>query len=314
MLIFRDYSDIPEDFRSSVITIGNFDGVHKGHQFIINKVVETSKAIGSMGGVITFHPHPRRVLYSDTKFEKLTFIERKVQLIKELGVDFILLLNFTHGLSCFTPEQFVRDILVNKLKIKLVIVGRNFFFGRDRSGDIATLKFLGERYGFEVEPIDPIVDRDGVVISSSRIRELLKEGKIEEANQMLGRPYELEGKVVKGEGIGKELGFPTVNLKGIRVLIPKRGVYGGYCIIEDRVYKSAIHIGERPTFNKPLSIEAYIIGFSGNLYNKWLRLHILKRIRDQIRFNTIEQLRAQIENDVRRIESEIKIKDIRRER
>lgn len=299
MLIFRDRTDIPEKFRSSVITVGNFDGVHKGHQYIIRRVVEKARAIGSMGGILTFHPHPRKLLSSpEIKYKRLTFIERKVQLIKELGVDFIFLLNFTNEIKELSPEQFVKEILVERLKVKLVIVGENFFFGKDRTGDTLTLRLLGDKYGFEVEVVNTIRINEEFIVSSTAIRKSIEEGEIEKAILFLGRPYELEGKVVRGEGRGKQFGFPTINLGGLRVLIPKEGVYGGYCEIGKRRFKAAIHIGRRPTFNSPLSVEAYIIGFEGYLYDKWLRLYLLKRIREQKKFESVEELKRQIETDI----------------
>jgi riboflavin kinase/FMN adenylyltransferase len=248
--------------------------------------------------LLTFHPHPAKVL-SKQKIELLQTIEQRLDEIKKSGVQMTVVMSFDHKLSQITAERFIRILIVQKLKAKKVIVGENFRFGKNREGNVEKLHGWASRYGFSIQSIPPVVVQRSVV-SSSLIRKLLHLGEIEEANMLLGRPYEIEGTVVKGKSRGKRLGYPTANIHPLNDITPQ-GVFISKVEIGSHIYPSITHVGSKPTFNeKDIMIESYIIDYSGSLYQKKLRVLFLKKIREEIKFDSAEALSLQIKNDLRK--------------
>ncbi len=264
------------------IALGVFDGVHLGHI----KVIERAHR------VITFHPHPNKGAHL------LTTLPERQDLIQNLDV-----IPFNSRIGELTPEEFVRDILVKRFRPKTVLIGDDYAFGYNRSGSAKTMEELGRKYGFEVEII-PEVDSKGTPVRSSRIRHLLSEGKVNDAAELLGRDYSLSGKIVRGKGIGRTLGFPTVNVHVDKdKLIPMPGVYSGYCVVNNTLHTCAISIGERETFGKEhtVIVEAFLLNFKGDLYGKRITLFFEKFIRAQKKFKSAKALQQQIKKDIVRV-------------
>lgn len=291
-------------YKNPVIIIGAFDGIHIAHKKIILNAKKEAEKVKGITVVLTFDPHPLKVLKRDTSLKLLTTVSEKIEILKKLNVERVVIINFDRNFSKISAEEFIRKILVEKLKVAKVVVGRDFRFGKNRAGDVKFLEEKGKEYNFEVKKIEKISLKDKRV-SSSLIRSLLKKGKIEEANEFLGYNYFISGKVVKGDRIGRILSFPTANiLTSADKLLPKDGVYAGYVYIKDSKYKAAINIGFSPTFSKKeRKVEVYIIGFKGNLYFKNLRVEFLKRIRGERKFKSEKQLIQQIKKDVEKIKS-----------
>ncbi len=299
MSIIRDLSELKKPLKNPVLTIGNFDGVHKGHLALFNKVKEVAKEIKGTSVVMTFYPHPIKVLGNKDGPPLITPIEQKLSLIKKAGIDIILCLPFTKEFAKISAKEFVEKILVEKIGVRCVVVGYDFAFGKGREGDISFLKEMGKRFGFDVIVIEP-VSINGTVVSSTKIRELVQEGRIDETKILLGRNYQIEGIVVKGKDRGaKILGYPTANLNLIDELTPKKGVYAVRVYVEDKVYDGVANIGYNPTFgDKSFSVETHIIGFKGNLLGKKIRVEFVKRLRDEKRFKDPKELSLQISKDI----------------
>lgn len=292
----KSLKDIPSPPDNCAVAIGNFDGVHLGHQKILHVLIEDAKKNNLFPLLLTFHPHPAKILVK-RKIELLQTIEQRLDEIKKSGVQMTVVLSFDHNLSQITAEEFIRTIIVQKLKAKKVIVGDNFRFGKDRDGDVAKLHELASRYGFSIQSIPPVTVQ-GSVVSSSLIRKLLHKGEIEKANMLLGRPYEIEGSVVRGKSRGKRLGYPTANIHPLNDIAPP-GVFVSKVGIGSQIYPSVTHVGSKPTFNeKDIMIESYIIDYNDSLYKKKLRVFFLKKIREEIKFETAEALSLQIKNDL----------------
>lgn len=300
MKVFTNLEELPQ-LQDLVITQGTFDGVHQGHEKVLKSVVERAKSQGQASMLLTFYPHPRLVVNpGDNSLRMLSTIEEKRALIAQTGIDYMLVLPFTSEVSKYSPEQFVKEILVDRLRIKTIIVGYDHRFGFNRGGNLETLKTLGETYGFDVSEI-LANEIDNIAISSSRIRKCLLEGKIEEANELLGRKYSFSGLVVHGQKIGRTLGFPTVNIQldDHYKLIPAPGVYAVVAYLGDQHYKCAMNIGFRPTFGDfGMTIEGYLLNFSGEIYGSTLKFEVISRIRPEIKFNNIEELKHKIREDV----------------
>ena len=291
-----DYDQI----KDSVVTIGTFDGVHLGHQKIIKRLVAIAHAEQLQALVLTFFPHPRMVVQKDSSIKLINTIDEKADLIQDLGVDHLVVKAFTKDFSRLTALEYVRDVLVNTLHVKHIIVGYDHHFGRNRTANIKDLKEYGAFYGFKVTEIDAQEVGD-VAVSSTKIRTALKEGAIIEANQFLGYPFMLNGSVVKGKGLGKTIQFPTANLKieESYKLIPKKGVYLVHALIENELVYGMLNIGTNPTVSaaNTLSVEVFFFNFNKNLYDTELSIHILDRIRDEIKFTDLEALKVQLERD-----------------
>jgi riboflavin kinase/FMN adenylyltransferase len=294
----KNLKDIPTPPDNCGVAIGNFDGVHLGHRKILEVLINDSKVNNLFPLVLTFHPHPSRIL-ANRKLELLQTIEQRLNEIKKSGIQMTIVLSFDHNLSQISAEEFIRTIIVQKLKAKKVIVGENFRFGKDREGDVAKLQGLASRYGFSIQSIPPVTVESSVV-SSSLIRKLLYQGEIEKANSLLGRQYEIEGTVVRGKSRGKRLGYPTANIHALNDIAPP-GVFITQVGIESQKYPSVTHVGSKPTFNeKEVMIESYIIDYDNSLYKKKLRVFFLKKIREEIKFETAEALSIQIKKDLQK--------------
>lgn len=291
-----DYDQI----KDSVVTIGTFDGVHLGHQKIIKRLVAIAHAEELQALVLTFFPHPRMVVQKDTSIKLINTIDEKADLIQDLGVDHLVIKAFTKDFSRLTSLEYVRDVLVNKLHVKHIIVGYDHHFGRNRTANISDLKEFGAFYGFKVTEITAQEVGD-VAVSSTKIRSALAEGAIKVANQFLGYNFMLNGIVVKGKGLGKTIQFPTANLKieESYKLIPKKGVYLVQSIIDAKLVYGMLNIGTNPTVSdaNELTVEVFFFDFNQTLYGTVLNIQFLDRIRDEIKFSGLEALKAQLEQD-----------------
>tara|TARA_R100001369_G_scaffold48565_1_gene75134 strand:- start:102984 stop:103922 length:939 start_codon:yes stop_codon:yes gene_type:complete len=285
--------------KPTVITIGTFDGVHAGHKKIIEKLVNTAKLSNMESAILTFFPHPRMVLQNESDIKLINTIEERTQILKSFGIDHLIIHPFTHQFSRLTALEFVRDILVNTLNAKKIIIGYDHRFGRNRTADINTLKQFGKQFDFEVEEIGQQEIED-VAVSSTKIRKALLEGKVEKANRYLQQPFMLTGTVVKGKGLGKQFGYPTANLKIAEnyKLIPKNGVYIVRSIIEDIPYFGMMNIGTNPTVGgKEQTIETYFFMLDEDLYGNKLQIEMLARIRDEKNFDSVEDLKRAMKQD-----------------
>jgi riboflavin kinase / FMN adenylyltransferase len=283
----------------TVITIGTFDGVHAGHQKIIERLVATARMSELESAILTFFPHPRMVLQKESGIQLIHTIEERKQILEKSGLDHLVVHPFTHQFSRLTALEFVRDILVNRLKAKKVIIGYDHRFGRNRTADINTLREFGERFGFEVEEISQ-QDVEDVAVSSTKIRKALMEGRVERANNYLQHPFTLTGTVVKGKGLGKDFGYPTANLhiEEDYKLIPKNGVYVVRAQIDEVPYYGMMNIGTNPTVGgTEVTIETYFFLLDKDLYGKKLQIEMLTRIRDEKNFDTVDALKRAMKQD-----------------
>ena len=285
--------------RKTIITIGTFDGVHLGHQSILKKVVEAKENNTYESSLLTFFPHPRMVLQQDTSIKLLNTIDEKAELLDKFGIDNLIIHPFDAAFSNLSAEEFVKEILVDRLNIHKIIIGHDHRFGKNRSADINDLISFGKKYGFEVEQINAH-EIDEIAISSTKIRKALMEGNIKLANQFLGYSYFISGKVIEGKKIGRTLGFPTANIQinESYKLLPKNGVYIVSSEINDILYFGMMNIGNNPTLGEnEQSIEVHYFDMSENIYNKKLKISILEHIRDEQKFNSLTELQAQLEKD-----------------
>lgn len=283
----------------TVVTIGTFDGVHVGHQKILERLVNAAKAGNLESAILTFFPHPRMVLQKDAGIKLINTIEERKQILAKSGVDHLIIHPFTQQFSRLTAREFVRDILVHKLRAKKVIIGYDHRFGRNRTADINTLREFGREYDFEVEEISK-QDIEEVAVSSTKIRKALLAGEVEKANRYLSYPFSFSGVVVKGKGLGKEFEFPTANLeiKEDYKLIPKNGVYVVRSEIEGEEVFGMMNIGTNPTVGgTEKTIETHFFDLDRNLYGKYLIIELLTRIRDEKKFDSVENLKLAMQQD-----------------
>jgi riboflavin kinase / FMN adenylyltransferase len=298
----------PDDSRPAwlvhpVLALGNFDGLHRGHLKIVERVRRGAAEHGGTPMAMTFDPHPSRIVRPDKAPPLLMSKAQRLEALDRAGIAAVAVVRFTTELSHWDPETFVRTVLVDWLRVSEVWVGANFLFGHDRSGNFSTLRTLGQRYGFRADKIDPVRYKE-FVVSSTRIRRLVAEGRMDEAGALLGHPYYIDGTVVAGKRRGRELGFPTANLQTENELLPPNGVYATTTTIDGVVHASLTNVGVRPTFGdtvKPI-IEAYVLGFNGDLYGRPVRLGFVQRLRDERKFEDVDALRTQMEADRRRAE------------
>jgi riboflavin kinase / FMN adenylyltransferase len=297
------YPDDPRPPRwvQPVLALGNFDGIHRGHIKIIERVRRVAAERGGTSLVLTFDPHPPRVVRPDKAPQLLMTLDQKIEALAKAGIHGVAVVSFTHELSRWEPETFVKNVLVDWLRVAEVWVGADFLFGRDRSGNFSLLRALSGQYGFRAEKIDPVRYKE-FVISSTRIRRLVSEGRVDEASALLGHHFYIDGTVVRGAGRGAELGVPTANIATANELIPPHGVYATTAAVRGVVYPSVTNIGVRPTFEaaSPTVIEVHLLGMTVDLYDQPLRLGFVQRLRDERRFPDVDALKAQIEADVRR--------------
>lgn len=299
MKIYRSLNDFVP-LKNAVVTIGTFDGVHIGHQKIIARLTETAAQIGGEVVLLTFFPHPRMVLFpDDNDLVLLNTLEEKIKLLEKYGVRHLLVYPFSKEFSRTSSTEFVRDILVNKIGTKKLVIGYDHHFGRNREGSFNELLELSSLYGYEVEKI-PEQDIDDVAVSSTKIRKSLLSGDIKTATAFLGHPYSITGKVVKGKQIGRTLGFPTANIhvEEKYKLIPANGVYAVNVEINTRLLKGVLSIGNRPTFdNGERSIEVHIFNFNEDIYNSSLSIYFNGFLRPDLKFDSAETLKSQMLQD-----------------
>ncbi|HEV2864626.1 MAG TPA: bifunctional riboflavin kinase/FAD synthetase [Pyrinomonadaceae bacterium] len=300
MRLFHGYENA-EIARPTVLTLGVFDGLHLGHQLIVTTVVERARASGAVPTVITFDPHPRAVLHPESAPPLLQTLDQKVEALGVLGVEQTIVIRFTPEFAHVRAEDFLTDVAHERLHAKEVYLGKGFAFGRGREGNIELLRAVSQRLGFRAEEV-PEVRLRGQRISSSRIRQLLLAGRVNLARRMLGRPYGVEGRVVRGAERGRTLGFPTANLQPQNRVIPSRGVYVTATLIEGAWRRSVTNVGVRPTFEGAAepSIETFVMDWGGDLYGDVVRVRFLRRLRDERRFSSVEELKRQIDADVAR--------------
>jgi len=287
--------------RPTVLTLGVFDGLHLGHQKIMRTVVERASAVGAVPTAITFDPHPRAVLHPESAPPLLQTLDQRLANFEVLGIEQAIVIRFDREFAAQPAEDFLYQTVHDRLQAKEVYLGKGFAFGRNRGGNIDLLRKLGGELGFFADEV-PEVQLRGQRISSSKIRDLLDQGRVNLVRRMLGRPYGVEGVIVRGDRRGHAIGFPTANLRPHNRVIPKFGVYATATLVEGTWRRSITNIGIRPTFGKDLepSIESYIFDFVGDLYGDVLRVRFLHRIRSELKFNGIVELKAQIERDTRR--------------
>ena len=298
MNIYHSYQDF-QSKKLSVVTIGTFDGVHIGHQEIIKKLVANAKSNEGESVILTFFPHPRMVLQKSNQVKLLNTLDEKIELLTKSGLDHLIIEPFTKKFSRLSALEFSRDLLVNGIHAKILVIGYDHHFGRNREGNFEQLKEYGSTYGFEVHEI-PAQDIESIAVSSTKIRRALEEGAVAKANQYLGYNYMLSGDVVKGKALGRQYNYPTINIK-IKEdykLIPKSGVYVVDTVINNEHFYGIMNIGKRPTLNgRRKTIEVHLLDFDENLYGKSIRVHLLKRLRDEQKFASVEHLFSQIKKD-----------------
>lgn len=292
------------------LTQGTFDGVHIGHQKILKQVVEEARNAGGESVLLTFYPHPRLVLYpDDNDLKLLTTIEEKVELISELGMDYMIIMPFTKELSRLRADEFVRDILVEKLKVSKLIVGYDHRFGRNREGGLKEMEVFAETYGFQLEEI-PSQDIDHSIVSSTKVRKALLDGDVQVAKAYLGKPYTITGEVEKGKQLGRIMGFPTANIRvsSSFKLIPQNGIYAVWVWHNEIKYGGMLNIGENPTFDhKDWSVEVHIFDFSNEIYGDILHIEFVTKTRNEIRFVNSSELRTQLDKDEKEIRAILEI-------
>ena len=286
--------------RGSVLAIGNFDGIHLGHQAILKEATGRAAKNGAVATALTFEPAPLKVLRPEVAPRKLSTNDQRLEWFRVVGVEAAVVMPFTIELSKLSPEEFVEQILVRELKVRAVLVGENFRFGHKQAGDTNLLRVLGKRFGFEVVSIAPI-EAHGEVVSSTLIRREIADGEVTQAGRLLGRPFVLTGEIVSGTGTGSKFTFPTLNLRPEQELLPAQGVYITRTLLEGETQsrRSVTNIGIRPTFNgHALTVETHLLDFSGNVTAKKMELRFWKKLRDERKFNGPEELRAQIAKDI----------------
>ena len=286
-------------FKKTCAAIGIFDGVHRGHQYLIQQMLVTARRLGVQPIVITFFPHPAHVLRPDLTLGYLTSLADRFQYLNDLGVTACLVVHFNRSFARIQPQKFIKDILVKKCGVQAVFVGEDFRFGKDRSGDIALFQRLSRQYGYEMHAV-PAFKQGRVIISSTRIRQLVGEGKLIEAARLLGRGVSISGAVVKGSKRGKGLGFPTANIAYKADILPPQGVYVVWALLGTKRYPGIANVGTRPSFekqNSQLHLEVHILDFSRNIYGKRLEVVFLKKVRNEKKFSSPQQLVLQIQKD-----------------
>jgi len=298
--VHYNLSDFP-NLSFPVVTSGTFDGVHLGHQTIIARLKELSLKFDGQSVVITYHPHPRLVLQpNNTELELLNTLPEKIARLEQLGVDHLLIIPFDSTFASLTSEDFIRKILVDVVHTRKLVIGYDHHFGKNREGCFDHLVEYGPKYGFDVEEI-PAQDIDQVAVSSTKIREALRKGDIQAANHYLGYAYPFNGKVMKGRQLGRKIEFPKANLEIVpnRKLIPANGVYAVNVIVNNAIFNGMMNIGFRPTVSdeKVRTIEVHIFDFDNDIYEKEIKVRMITRIRDEIRFNGIDELREQLKKD-----------------
>lgn len=291
----------PPRWMSPVLALGNFDGLHRGHQKIIERIRRSAADRGTTALVLTFDPHPPRVVRPDKAPPLLMTMPQKLAALDKAGLHGAAVVRFTEAFSRLTPEQFVRQVLADWLRVSEVWVGADFLFGHERAGTFSVLRSLGAQYGFRAEKIDPVRYKE-FVVSSTRIRRLIAEGRVDEAGALLGHHYAIDGIVTRGAGRGRTLGFPTANLSTDNELVPPTGVYATAAELHGTRWPAVTNIGVRPTFESSgaVVVETHVLGLAADVYDARLSLSFIQRLRDERKFADVDALREQIAADVRR--------------
>lgn len=299
MEIIYGLEALEKPYPNTVLTIGNYDGVHLGHQKIISTVVKKAAEIHGTSMVMTFEPHPVKVIAPERTIHLLTTTDEKARLIEEMGINILLLINFNREFSSMLPDDFIHEVLIKRLNVKEVIVGDQYTFGRNKKGTIDLLKKQGKLLGFGVQAIRNVTVQ-GNIVSSSAVRSLIQKGAVADAAQYLGRTYSIEGTVVRGKGRGQKLlNIPTANIATPVEIAPKEGVYAVRVDVRGILYDGVANIGKNPTFgNNPVSYEAHLFSFSGNLLGENIRIHFIDRIRGERTFPDAGALEKQIREDI----------------
>ena len=299
MRIIKDLAEIQWD-EKSVITLGTFDGLHLGHQQIVDTVIQKSRQSGGRSFLLTFEPHPRKVIPGRNDVKLLSTLDEKVVILEQLGLENLFVINFTEEFSRQSPEEFVEKYLVKGIGLKEVVIGYDHHFGKGRDGNFELLKDLGNKFNFSVTLV-PEFNVEGETVSSTKIRNALLSGDVVKAGKMLGRNYSFKGKVVRGDGRGRKLGFPTANLstENEDKLIPAKGIYVAECIIENEKHYGLLSLGSRPTFHKDGDVipEFYIFDFDRDIYDKIMQVNLVEKIRDEEKFNSVDELIFQMKKD-----------------
>jgi riboflavin kinase/FMN adenylyltransferase len=296
--------------RSAVISVGNFDGLHLGHQKILRQVIESADAQQAISGVITFDPHPLKVLRPGQAPPLVETINQRMERFAAIGLEAALVLRFDRALAALSPEEFVRGVLIEELRTAAVLVGQNFRFGHRQEGNVETLTQFGQRFGFSVQIVEPVV-LDGEFVSSSAVRSAVAEGRVAHAARLLGRPFALTGQIVRGAGRGASIVFPTLNLAPEQELLPKVGVYATETRLDGQTYRSATNVGFRPTFDGTLlGVETHLFDFSRELTQGRLEVRFWERLRDERKFSGPAELRAQVAADLREVREYFRRRDL----
>lgn len=302
MKLITDLDEIKTPYGNAVVTIGNFDGVHKGHQAILRQVIAQAEAINGTSVAITFEPHPLKVLSRSGAPPLITMYEQKVELMAQTGVDVLICTPFTQSFAALSAQTFVEDILIHKIGMKAIVIGKDYKFGKNRRGSVSLLQDYARIYPLEVIVADwiPISHQNLERISSTRVREIVMAGRVEDAWHLLGRYYQIRGEVVTGrQRGGPMLGFPTANIQLVDELCPKMGVYAVTVQWRGNSYKGVANIGYAPTFDDHLfTVEVHLFDFHKNLYGETIRVNFVKRIRDEKKFSGLQELSAQISRDI----------------
>ncbi|MCL4542623.1 MAG: bifunctional riboflavin kinase/FAD synthetase [Deltaproteobacteria bacterium] len=286
------------DFKNSVITIGSFDGIHLGHRKLMELAKSLALKLNLPSVVLTFHPHPLKVLHPEEKIHLITTFQKKIELIRAIGIDYLIYITFTPRFASMTPEDFIENVIVKKLNPVKIIVGHDFGFGIGKSGNIALLGKLANKLNFDLVVVGP-VKMSNKIVSSTLIRRLVLSGRVCAVKRFLGRHYSVHGKVVKGSGRGKKLGFPTSNIIPEEELFPKDGVYATLVKIDNEFHDSVTNVGSNPTFNEEIRrIETYIFNFDKDLYGKEIEVFFVARLRPEIKFDNAAQLESRIRKDI----------------
>ncbi len=298
MQIFRSLDSIPSSLRGGATTIGNFDGVHLGHARLVERLIACAARVGGPAVVFTFDPHPVRILRPEEAPAPLTWTDRKAELLADLGVDAVIAYPTDAAFLRWGPNEFFDRVVRDALDARALVEGPNFHFGRDRQGDVELLQKLCRETGILCEIVEPVFV-DGQVVSSSRVRKLVAAGQVEEASRLLTRPYCIRGRIVHGAGRGAQLGYPTANLSEVATLLPGQGIYAGRARLEGLCRPAAVSLGPNPTFGEgALKVEAHLLDFCGDLYDRWIEVDFLARLRDIVRFRSVEELLAAMQQDV----------------
>ncbi|MBF0120551.1 MAG: bifunctional riboflavin kinase/FAD synthetase [Desulfobacterales bacterium] len=311
MKLIRDLESIIEPFKNAVITIGNFDGVHIGHQALFKKVTEKAKDIKGTSIAMTFDPHPLRIIKKNGFPPLITRYDQKIELIEKCGIDVVICISFSKEFASITAKEFIQDILINRIGTKAIVVGHDYAFGKNREGNLEFLKTHTKNLGYDVIVVDWIEISNGWSgrISSTKVRELVIEGRVNDAKKLLGRFYQLKGKVVVGRNRGgKLLGFPTANINLCDELCPKSGVYAVIVEYERKKYKGVANIGYSPTFgDQKFTVEVHILEFNKDIYNEEISVEFIYRLRDEKKFSGISELHKQISKDIEKAQEILEI-------